>query len=123
MDPDAPADDNKYTIGIAAFTCLLPLPIMYFVSLPIILSLPAPWKLWLSAPLFSVTPPLTAFVILYHGPWQHNWSRPKRVLLGIPLSLMIATAEMALILTFFFFFFAVSCLAFPNLVSASPYSG
>ena len=117
MDPYEPADDNKYTIGIAAFTCLLSLLILYFVSLPLISILHALWTPWLSALLLIVTPPLMAFVILYRGPWQHNWPRPKRVLLGIPLSLMIAAAEMALILIFIFPFFVVSCLAFPDLVS------
>jgi hypothetical protein len=117
MDPNVPADDNKYTIGIAAFTCLLPLPIMYFVSLPVILTRQAPWTPWLPVLLLMLTPPLTAFTILYHGPWQLNWSRPKRVLLGIPLSLMIAAAGVALISTFIFPFFVVCCLVFPNLVS------
>jgi hypothetical protein len=117
MDPDAPVDDNKYTIGVAAFTCLLPLPITYFVSLPVILTLHSLWTPWLVALLLMLTPSLTAFIILYHGPWQHHWSRPKRILLGIPLSLMITAAEVALILTFIFPFFVVSCLAFPNLVS------
>jgi hypothetical protein len=119
MAPDAPVDDNTYTIGLAAFTCLLPLPIMYFVSLPLILAHPAPWKPWLPALPLMLTPPLTAFTILYHGPWHHNWSRPKRTLLGILLSLLIVSAEFMLIA----YVIVISCFEFSNfLFSPDPSS-
>jgi hypothetical protein len=119
MDPDAPVDDSKYTIGLAAFTCLLPLPVIYFVSLPLILAHPAPWKPWLPGLLLMLVPPLTAFTILYHGPWQHGWPRSKRVLLGILLSLVIVSAELLLIA----YVIVISCFEFSNfLFSPGPSS-
>ncbi|HTR42849.1 MAG TPA: hypothetical protein VMH87_14645 [Pseudomonadales bacterium] len=120
MDSYDPADDNKYAIGLAAFLCLLPLPIIFFALLPIIPNLPARWTPWILALLLLATPPLTAFTILYHGPWRGDWPRSKRILLGIPLSLMIATCDVTLILVFIFPFSGVCYLAFPDLFVSTP---
>jgi hypothetical protein len=97
MDPDAPADDNKYTIGIATTVCLMPLPVVYWVTRPIVELLYTPWTPGLVAALFVLSPPLTAFVILYCGAWHLEWSRLKRVVLSALMSWIIVSADLALL--------------------------
>jgi hypothetical protein len=113
MNPDVPVDDNKYTVGLAVSACL---PIICFASELLILILSIPWAPWLPALLLILTPPLTTFAILYFGPWQHNWSQPKRILLGSLLSLIIVAADGMLT----FYCIAIFCLAFPNLAFSPP---
>jgi hypothetical protein len=116
MDPDAPADDNKYTIGLAAAVCLLPLPAIYVLIRPFTSALYTPWTPWLVEALFLLTPLLTAFVILYRGPWRHDWSRPKRVLLGMLLSAIIVGVDLMVI----GYIFVISCFEFGNILFADP---
>lgn len=97
MDPDAPADDNKYTIGIAAATCLLSLPVILLGTRPLVLVLHAPWTPWFLARLFVFLPTLMAFITLYYGGWHHEWSQPKRIVLCALLSCLIFGADLLLL--------------------------
>jgi hypothetical protein len=107
MDPETPADDNKYTIGIAAFVCLLPLPALYFATRPLVSIPHASGIPWLITLLFVLPPPLTAFITLYWGAWQHDWPRAKRILLSVFMSCIIFGADLLLLgyaITFLFVF-------------------
>lgn len=97
MDPDAPVDDNKYTVGIAASVCPLPLPVVYFVTRPLISISPAPWIPSLLSWLFILLPLFTAFTILYCHAWHPEWSQPKRIFLSVILSVVIFGADFVLL--------------------------
>jgi hypothetical protein len=98
MEYHEQADDDRYTIGIAAFVCVLPLPVIYLVIRPLlVLMCDGPWipRLLL---LFAVVLPLSmAFIILYYHAWYPKWPRPKRVLLSALLSCLIFGTDLFLI--------------------------
>jgi hypothetical protein len=100
MEQEAPVDDNKYTIGIAASVCLLSLPVIFLGTQPLVLALHAPWVPWLVARLFVFLPLLMAFITLYCGAWQHNWPGPKRILLSALLSCLIFGVDLLLLCYF-----------------------
>jgi hypothetical protein len=109
MDSYEPADDDKYTIGIAAFVCLMSLPILYLLSQPFILTVNPPWTSWFLASLYALAPPLTSFVILYRGPWKLDWFPLKRAALSLLLSCVIYCIELV-----FLFCFAIAGFLWSN---------
>lgn len=94
MEPCEQADDNKYTVGIAASLCLLSLPVIYCATRPVVSMLHRPWTPSFVVALFMFVPLLMAFITLYCHAWHPEWSRPKRVLLSVFLSFVIFGADL-----------------------------
>jgi hypothetical protein len=97
MDLYDPADDDKYTVGIAASLCLVSLPVIYLGTRPVLSILHTPWTPWFVASLFLFVPILMAFITLYCHAWHPQWSQPKRVFLYVLLSCVIFGADLLFI--------------------------
>jgi len=101
MDPYCEqADDDKYTIGIAAALCLASLPVIYFGTRFLVSTLHTPWRPWPIALLFILVPPIMASIPLYTHAWHQKWSRPKRIFLSALLSCIIFVADLVLLAYF-----------------------
>ncbi|HTR42848.1 MAG TPA: hypothetical protein VMH87_14640 [Pseudomonadales bacterium] len=107
MNHHEPADENKYTIGIAASLCLMSLPVIYLGTRPLVLIVHAQWVPWFLAGLFTFVPIFMAFNVVYCHTWHLKWSPLKHLLLSTLLACIIFCADLVLIV--FIFLMVSSC--------------